>query len=387
MLDALGVDSIETAGISDDKSDYLLVKSIASAVRSAAVTVPVDILDAKSPDAAWDALKVARRPVLQVPAPVSTVQMEYFCHSKPAAMLDKIRERVSSCAALCSEVEFVALDFTRADEEFLSRAVSAAVEAGATAVTISDMAGNLLPDRFGEAVRKVRSQLPEGIRLCVQCSNALHLADACAVSAICAGADEIKTSVFGETSASIDTLSRIVEAESDVLGCTCGINLTGLEHVTAQIREMCHAYRENPRISTGEIEKLNIPEIEEELPVPATYQLESYLITSGNITSSSCLLKLRKTDGEVLEDICVGNGPVDAAFQAMEKLVGARYELDDFKIRSVTEGREAMGETVVLLRHEGRIYSGKGVSTDIVGSSILAYLDAVNRIIYEEGKA
>lgn len=387
LLDDLGVDAIETSPIADNKTDYLLVKSIAAAVRKAAVTVPVDILAADSPSAAWDALHDAVRPVLQVPAPVSTVQMEYFCHSKPAGMISRIKERVAACAELCKDVEFVALDFTRADEELLAQAIAAAVEAGAGTVTVSDMAGNLLPDEFGEAVARVRAMLPEGVRLGVQCCNALQLADACAVSAIRAGACEVKTSVFGLSSVSLSSFSRILDAKSDVLGASCGINLTALEHVTGKVREMCEAYHANPRTSTGEIETLDAQEVEAGLPVPPTYLLESYLITSGNITSSSCMLKIRTADGRILEAICAGNGPVDAAFLAMEKVVGARYELDDFKIRSVTEGREAMGETVVLLRHEGKIFSGKGVSTDIVGSSILAYLDAVNKIVYEEDKA
>ena len=88
----------------------------------------------------------------------------------------------------------------------------------------------------------------------------------------------------------------------------------------------------------------------------------------------------------ILRRICVidvGDGPVDAAFQAIDKLVGQHYELDDFQIRSVTEGREAMGEAVVRLRYNGKLYSGRGISTDIVGSSVRAYLGAVNKIAYE----
>ena len=60
------------------------------------------------------------------------------------------------------------------------------------------------------------------------------------------------------------------------------------------------------------------------------------------------------------------------------------YELDDFQIQSVTEGREAMGQTVVKLRSGGKLYSGKGISTDIVGASIQAYINALNKIVYEE---
>ena len=64
--------------------------------------------------------------------------------------------------------------------------------------------------------------------------------------------------------------------------------------------------------------------------------------------------------------------------------MGKHYELDDFQIRSVTEGREALGEAVVKLRSEGKIYSGRGLSTDIISSSIRAYFNALNKIAYEE---
>ena len=69
---------------------------------------------------------------------------------------------------------------------------------------------------------------------------------------------------------------------------------------------------------------------------------------------------------------------------ALENILGCHYELDDFQIRSVTEGREAMGEAVVKLRSNGKLYSGRGTSTDIVGSSIQAYISALNKIVYEE---
>ena len=68
----------------------------------------------------------------------------------------------------------------------------------------------------------------------------------------------------------------------------------------------------------------------------------------------------------------------------IEKIIGHHYELDDFQIQSVTEGREAMGEAVVKLRSNGKLYSGKGISTDIIGASITAYINALNKIVYEE---
>ena len=79
-----------------------------------------------------------------------------------------------------------------------------------------------------------------------------------------------------------------------------------------------------------------------------------------------------------------GDGPVDAAFLAIESILGRHYELDDFQIQAVTEGREAMGESVVKLRSGGKLYSGRGISTDIIGASVHAYLNAINKIVYEE---
>ena len=117
--------------------------------------------------------------------------------------------------------------------------------------------------------------------------------------------------------------------------------------------------------------------------MPPTYTLESYVVTSGNIVSATAHLKLKK-QGKVIEGVSLGDGPIDAAFLAIEGITGHHYELDDFQLQAVTEGREAMGQTIVKLRSEGKVYSGQGISTDIVGAGILAYLNALNKIVYEE---
>ena len=84
------------------------------------------------------------------------------------------------------------------------------------------------------------------------------------------------------------------------------------------------------------------------------------------------------------DGISLGDGPIDAAFLAIEGIVGHHFDLDDFQIQAVTEGREAMGESVVKLRSGGKLYSGRGISTDIIGASVHAYLNAINKIVYEE---
>ena len=87
-----------------------------------------------------------------------------------------------------------------------------------------------------------------------------------------------------------------------------------------------------------------------------------------------------------LSGVATGDGPIDSAFKAIETCIGHHYELDDFQIQAVTEGKEALGSALVRLRSSGRLYSGNGLSTDICGASIRAYINALNKIAYEEGR-
>ena len=119
------------------------------------------------------------------------------------------------------------------------------------------------------------------------------------------------------------------------------------------------------------------------MQVPAKYELADYVVNTGNSFTPMVSVKLKS--GEAFkEGISLGAGPVDAAFHAIEEITGTHYEVDDFQLHSASEGKDAAGETLVKLRAGGKIYSGRGVSTDIIGASIRAYINALNKIIYEE---
>ena len=435
LLDRLALSVIETPPIVAGKPDELFIKSLAGTVRDSTLAVPLDLDNPDTVSQTWEALRKAAHPRLQVSVPVSTVQMEYLCHRKPDAVLALISDLVSRCAALCPEVEFIAEDSGRAQEEFLHKAFDAAVGAGAGIVTICDTAGNMLADEFAATVKAVRAYLPREVRLGVFCSNDMFMADSCAIAAVRGGADEIKTVPYGAATVSLKRFTGILALKQDVCNASCGVRLEQMQRITAQIKrlfetgnsgaavlgedrsELNLTVRDNKDAVLKVVEKLGYDLSAEDaekvyetflrlaekneviepkeldaivasvaFQVPPTYHLESFVINSGNTISATCHLRLTR-DGALLESVCVGDGPVDAAFQAIDKVVGQHYELDDFQIRSVTEGREAMGEAVVRLRHDGRLYSGRGISTDIVGSSVRAYLSAVNKIAYEEAEA
>jgi len=435
-LDKLGVSVHETAPILNGKSDSLLIKSLASAIKESTLAVPVDIADPQSVQSTWEALCGAVRPRMQVSVPVSTVQMEYMCHKKPAAMLQTISELVAKCKSLCADVEFIAGDFGRSDRDFLMQTLKAATDAGATQITVCDTAGNLFPEEFYDAVKLIREAVPEGVRLGVWCSNELYMADSSAIAAVRAGADEIKAAAFDKSNVSIKRFCRILEAKKDICKAESSVNTTEINRIIAQIKMLCKAKKgccpalpsQNSEDSDAlaltahddqasvmkVVSKLGYDLSEEDaakvyetflrlaskndvveakeldaivasvaFQAPARYKLDSYVINSGNVISATCHMRLLKDDN-LLESVVVGDGPVDAAFHALEKLIDRKYELDDFQIQAVTEGREAMGEAVVRLRYAGKVFSGRGISTDIVGSSIMAYINAINKIVYEE---
>ncbi|HRP87267.1 MAG TPA: alpha-isopropylmalate synthase regulatory domain-containing protein, partial [Gammaproteobacteria bacterium] len=90
-------------------------------------------------------------------------------------------------------------------------------------------------------------------------------------------------------------------------------------------------------------------------------------------------------DGHACREAGTGDGPVEAAFRAMERATGIEVELKSFDIRNVTVGEDAQGEAVVSVLHGGRTWQGKGFDTDIIQASAQAFLQAINRIAARQG--
>lgn len=439
LLDRLNVDVIELEGITQPKIDALRIKSVASTVKNSIVAVPV-ALSTDSVDATWNALKEAKSPRLQVVASTSPVQMEYLFHKKPDAMLKAVEETIAACSAKTADVEFIADDATRSDSAFLYKVIKTAIDAGAKTITVCDATGSILPDELSAFIDDLYANVAElkDVVLGISCSNELAMADACAIASIQHGVREIKAAAYPINQTSLPHVSRLLATKGEAFGVTCSVRTVEMKRIIKQIDWMCQttrsknspfdngvqdvaddvAFTANDNMATVSkaVEKLGYDLSEEDkaqvwdafqkiaarkdaisskeldtivasaaMQVPATFVLNTYNITASNTSSSMAYMKLDK-NGQMLEGIALGDGPVDAAFLALENILGCHYELDDFQIRSVTEGREAMGEAVVKLRSNGKLYSGRGTSTDIVGSSIQAYISAVNKIVYEEAE-
>ena len=438
LLDRLGVTVVEATGIEDLKPDSLRIKSIASSLKNSILAVPVSLSE-ESVETTYAAMKEAKHPRLQVVAGLSPARMEYVYHQKQPKMLETVKAVVSKARELTEDVEFVAEDATRAERTFLYEAIKTAVDSGAGIITIYDRAGNMLPDEFFEFIETLKKDVPElsKVRLGIACDNTLHLASSCALKAMEAGADILKAAAYALNTVSLSSITDILKEKGEGIGLHTKVETTSLKRVIEQIKWIAEgsgagaAFNEaneddsentKMELSANEdmasvmkaVERLGYDLSEEDkalvfkafteiaknkevitsreldaivasaaLQVPPTYTLVSYVINSGNLIKASSHMTLEK-NGTVLDSICLGDGPIDASFKAIEAIAGRHFELYDFEIQSIAEGHEAMGETIVKLMSDGKIYSGRGISTDVIGSGIRAYINALNKIVYEE---
>ena len=430
QLEKLDTDVIELPEIQNVRIDTLLIKTISTFVKKSTISVAAG-MSFESVENAVAALSTAAHPHIRIELPTSPVSMEYVCHKKPDKMLAWVERIIAFAKEKCSSVEFCALDASRAEPAFLVSVVNTAIAAGACEITLCDDAGEMLPDDFAEFVKNIAESI--SVSVSVRCSNQNSMACANAIMAIRVGASGVKTAV-GEAGVSLENFAAMIKNCGNRYGFYSDIRYTELHRTVKQIGwvldnvksakgsvtsvvvddEPIHldanddkdtvaasvvklgydlseedkslVYQEFLRVAAKK--KVGAKELEAivasvALQVPPTYELINYVVNSGNIISTSAQITLRR-DGKDLTGIRIGDGPIDAAFSAIEQIIGHRYELDDFQIQSVTEGTEAMGSALVKLRSDGKLYSGNGISTDIIGAGIRAYINAVNKIVYEE---
>ncbi len=437
QLDKLNTDVIETGELKDEKADALFLHTVSVLLKNSVLSVGTGLTTADT-DKAWKAVCVAKKARLHIVVPVSPVKMEYELHLKPDQVLDMIGTLISHAVSLMPDVEFTAGDATRADREFLYKALLRAAESGARIIDISDCAGTMLPSEMGQFIKELKQNVPalSGVRLSVQCGDELGMGAANAFACVSEGVIQLKTAVGIASVPSLEAVAHVLRIRGDSLGVTCRLKTTELSNtllklsmitktkkslsspfdsgveeagpetgtldgsaqmtaVSRYIKKLGYDLSKDDLLKVYEAfkriaEKKSVGKKEIEaiiassaLQVSPTYRLIRYVINSGNVITPTAHITLEK-QGKELQGFSVGDGPIDAAFLAIEQITGHHFELDDFQIQSVTEGREAMGDALVKLRSQGRLYSGKGISTDVIGASIHAYISALNKIAFEQ---
>ena len=228
-LELVLVDRIELPSSNGSKEELIINRTISKVVENSEIVIPT-CPDEKSIELSFDRISEAKKPVLQISAPVSTVRMEYDYHLKAPKMLEKIAIACKFAKEKCERVEFAAEDASRADRDFLKEVCETVAENGADSIILYDDAGIFLPHEFAELVKFVKSSCD--LKVGVRVSDALGMAAAAAVECIEAGADIVVTSAFGFAA---DKLADIIRARGEEIGASCGLSMTQINHEMSKI--------------------------------------------------------------------------------------------------------------------------------------------------------
>ena len=181
-------------------------------------------------------------------------------------------------------------------------------------------------------------------------------------------------------SVGIKTNSMILGKHSGKHALQSRLNELGYEVTEQDLAEIFVRFKDlcdkKKSVTDSDIEAL----VNNQKIVENKYKLERFDVHAGNQSTATCTVRLRKED-ETFEEVAKGDGPIDAACRAIDMIVcPPEHIFEKYTINSTSQGKDTLGEVVVKLKVGDDIINGRGVSTDIIEASILAYLNAVNKL-------
>ncbi len=156
-----------------------------------------------------------------------------------------------------------------------------------------------------------------------------------------------------------------------------GYNLTK-EELDRAFEEFKHLCDKKKEVTDRDIEALVTNNA---LEVTEHYKLAQYVISSGNTITATSHITLEDTSGNKIDHVSLGDGPIDASFQAIQHLVNMDLVLLNYKINAVSQGEDSLGEVTVKISCDGKTVTGRGLSTNIIEASILSVINAVNKLM------
>lgn len=465
QLTRLGVDIIEAGFPIASPDDLEAVRLISKTVKGPIICGLARSLR-KDIDAAYQAVKPARRPRIHVFLATSKIHMKYKLKKAEDEILRQAVEAVKYAKRYVSDVEFSPEDASRTQPDFLYRVLENVIAAGATTVNIPDTVGYAIPDEFGRLIYSITHRVPNINKavISVHCHNDLGLAVSNSLAAVKNGAGQvectingigeragnasleeivmgiktrrdffnkktgIKTELLCETSRMVSRLTGIaVQPNKAVVGSNAfaheaGIHQDGVlkkratyeimkpedvgfgesklvlgkhsgRHALAvRLKKLGYDLKEGELLGAFERFKRLADKkkfiydedlkaiIEDEITVmPEIYKLAYLYIEGGTQKTPRATVRLR-IKNNIAEAIATGDGPVDACYKAVDKITGLRGRLIDYGIRSVTSGKDALGEASIKVSIKDRVVSGRGTSTDVIEASVKAYLNVMNKI-------
>lgn len=467
QLEKLGVDIIEAGFSAASPGDYNSVKEIAE-TRKNSVVCSISRCKKEDIDITYESLRTALVPPrIHLFLATSPIHMQYKLKMTEEQVIRRITESVSYAKKFLSDVQFSCEDATRSDRDFLCRAVTAAINAGASTVNIPDTVGYSHPEEIEELFGYIFSHVADADKVvfAAHSHNDLGLGVANSLAAVKAGAGQVECTVNGigerAGNASLEEIcmalktrpdfyradtgivTRQIYATSQLLSSVTGVKIpptkplvgknafmheSGIHQhgvlankATYEIIDPAsigivrnnivlgkhsgkHAFKDylsgmSVEVSDAELNILfekfkNIADKKKQVThrdieylvshtnttqVAKRVTLNNYGITTLKGGPALATITLNTLDG-VKAGNATGDGPIDAAFKAINALTGRDFKLVDWSVSAITEGEDALGAATLRLAYDGQEVTGRGVSTDTVEASLLAYLNGINKL-------
>ncbi len=467
-LERMKVDVIEAGFAIASQGDFNSVQTIAKTLKNCAVASLARATQ-KDIDAAWEAVKGAKYPLIHTFLATSPTHMQYKLKMSEQEVLDAISDMVAYARNLAPEVEFSAEDAMRSDPAFLAKAVDRAIRAGAKVVNIPDTVGYATPAEMAKTIRYLKENVEncDTVTLSVHCHNDLGLAVANSLAAVMAGASQVECTINGigerAGNAALEELVMAMHTRPDLYPIVCNVDTTRISPVSRMVYSILgvnapinkavvgqnafaheagihqhgvmanratyeimtpesiglmqnrmvlgkhsgrHAVEERLNALGYTLEKAELDQLFDRFKdlcdrkktitdfdlealavhrlsaesAKTGYKLERFTVNSGNYVTSNAVVSVL-CNGERTEEVAMGDGPVDAVFNAVDKLIPAPpHSLDDYAIQTISEGKDAQGEAIVKIRCGDRVVTGRGLSTDVIEASVLAYINGMNKL-------
>lgn len=467
QLEKLGVDVIEAGFPISSPGDFESVRVIAKEIKDS-VVCPLAHANAEAIDAAWEAVKGAKRPRIHIFLSTSDIHLSHQLKKTREEILEISCNMVARAKKYTKDIEYSPMDASRTEPVFIYQILEAVIKAGATTVNIPDTVGYAMPEEYGNLIEGILNNVPNIDKAVVSthCHNDLGLAVANSLEAIRRGARQVECTINGigerAGNASLEEIVMALKTRDDFFDLTTNIDTTQIYKTSRLVSELTgfvvqsnkaiiganafrhmsgihqdgvikkaityeimdprsvgipasslvlgklsgkHAFKERltelgymldeeslnqsfqsfkeladkkREVTDRDIESL----IAEELRTAAeVYHLDHVEVSCGDHSIPTATVRLIAPGGRSVADAALGTGPVDAVYQAINRIVRVQNELIEFTVQSVTEGIDAIGEVLVRIRSDGVTYTGRGASTDIIVASAKAYMNALNRLL------
>ncbi|MFX4263364.1 2-isopropylmalate synthase [Pelotomaculum propionicicum] len=416
QLVKLGADVIEAGYPACSAADLEAVRAIAREVKDV-VICGFSGADEREIDCCAGALRGAAQPRIHTGLAVSPQYMKRKLRLTPEQVVEKAVFAVKRAKKYVSDVQFYTEDAFRSQPSFVAEIIEKVIEAGATVVNIPDTFGYATPWEYSELI----SYLMDNVRnidraeVSVHCHNDLGMATANSLAGIKAGASQVEGTINGigerAGNTSLEEAIMAVYTRQAAYGvelavktteiaptCRLAARITGVPVPAHKAIVGANAFKGDGGIYADDISGEGSPYevirpdavgvtagddqqlLAEEMEVSDSISVKNISITTTGVSRATATVTL-DVEGDTITDAACGNGPVDAVFKAVERMVGEHVNLEDFSLKSVSRGSESLGDATVKVRcGDSGLVVGRGVSADIIEASARAYVNAIAKV-------